>query len=176
MARCSPTLGIASRGWTRTRRIDTALPPRSKLIELRRGPRVLDILLDYSIFPDYSPPTASRGPPHTHTSPHLAGRRLDPGFDSADLPSTSPPLSNTQTVLTPSTPLRRLDPGFDSAASAGFRNLAVNLRVATGETAALGLETHVCEVQLILLRFAAIQASAPHCAPLRARGGCGRLP
>jgi hypothetical protein len=49
--------------------------------------------------------------------------------------------------------------------------VAVNLRVATGETAALGLEAHVCEVQLILLRFAAIQASAPHRARLRARGG-----
>ena len=51
----------------------------------------------------------------------------------------------------------RYDLSFDAAASAGYRNLAVNLRVVTEETKALGLETHVCEVQLLLVHMAAIK-------------------
>jgi hypothetical protein len=51
----------------------------------------------------------------------------------------------------------RFDPNIDSAPSAGYRNLAVNLRLVTTETKSLGIETHVCEVQLILLRMAIIK-------------------
>jgi hypothetical protein len=53
----------------------------------------------------------------------------------------------------------RFDPGLNSAASAGYRNLAVNLRIVTAETRALGIEMHVCEVQLLLLPMAAIKVS-----------------
>ena len=53
----------------------------------------------------------------------------------------------------------RFDPDFDSAESAGYRNLAVNLRLDTAETRALGVEIHVCEVQLLLLHMAAIKVS-----------------
>ncbi len=51
----------------------------------------------------------------------------------------------------------RFDPELDSAESAGYRNLAVNLRLDTAETRALGVEIHVCEVQLLLLQMAAIK-------------------
>jgi hypothetical protein len=54
----------------------------------------------------------------------------------------------------------RFDPVFNSEQSAGYRNLAINLRVVTKETLALGIETHVCEVQLLLVQMAAIKVSA----------------
>ena len=48
----------------------------------------------------------------------------------------------------------RTDLAFDSARSAGYRDVAVNLRIVNRLTLMLGLETHVCEVQLILRHFA----------------------
>jgi hypothetical protein len=53
----------------------------------------------------------------------------------------------------------RFDPSFDAGKSAGYRNLALNLRVVTKETMALGTETHTCEVQLLLLQMATIKVS-----------------
>ncbi len=47
--------------------------------------------------------------------------------------------------------------GDVAEASAGFRNLAVNLRLSTEESRAAGAATHVCEVQLLLIRMAAIK-------------------
>ena len=47
----------------------------------------------------------------------------------------------------------RLDPAVDGRESAGFRNVSVNLRLVTPGTVALGLETHVCELQLSLRRI-----------------------
>ena len=51
----------------------------------------------------------------------------------------------------------RFDPALKSAESAGYRNIAVNLRVDTPETRALGIESHVCEVQLLIICMAAIK-------------------
>ena len=51
----------------------------------------------------------------------------------------------------------RLHPSFDSMISAGYRNVALNIRIVTEETKFLGLETHVCEVQLLLLKMAEIK-------------------
>jgi hypothetical protein len=45
----------------------------------------------------------------------------------------------------------RLDPTYDARRSAGYRDVALNLQVATDEALDMGLETHVCEVQLMLL-------------------------
>jgi hypothetical protein len=53
----------------------------------------------------------------------------------------------------------RFDPGLSSSSSAGYRNLALNLRIVTAETQALGIEMHICEVQLLLLSMAAIKVS-----------------
>jgi hypothetical protein len=49
----------------------------------------------------------------------------------------------------------RADRAADS--TAGYRDVAVNLRVATAETRRLGVETHVAEVQLVLRSFAEIK-------------------
>jgi hypothetical protein len=55
----------------------------------------------------------------------------------------------------------KLDPGFDSRASAGYRDLSLNLRVVTAATERLGVDTHVCEVQLILREIAELKVGAP---------------
>jgi hypothetical protein len=58
----------------------------------------------------------------------------------------------------------RYDPESDASSSAGYRNLAVNLRLDNSETRALGIETHVCEVQLLHLQMAAIKVTSfPQC-------------
>jgi hypothetical protein len=51
----------------------------------------------------------------------------------------------------------RFEPNLDSDASAGYRNLAVNLRIVTNDARLLGVEMHICEVQLLLLHMAAIK-------------------
>ena len=61
----------------------------------------------------------------------------------------------------------RFDPTFDSEQSAGYRNLAINLRVVTKETLMLGIETHVCEVQLILLPIYQLKVKAPPPSPMQ---------
>jgi hypothetical protein len=53
----------------------------------------------------------------------------------------------------------RFDLELRSVESAGYRNLAVNMRLDTAETRAVAVETHVCEVQLLLLRIAAIKVT-----------------
>ena len=45
----------------------------------------------------------------------------------------------------------RLDPAYNARLSAGYRDVAINLTLASDQTLAMGLEAHVCEVQLILL-------------------------
>ena len=54
----------------------------------------------------------------------------------------------------------RMDPGYDGRASAGYRDVALNLRVGSEAAARLGVERHVCEVQLILRQFAELKARA----------------
>ena len=51
----------------------------------------------------------------------------------------------------------RLDPGYDSAASAGYRDVALNIRLVGPEACSLGVETHVCELQLILRPIAELK-------------------
>jgi hypothetical protein len=51
----------------------------------------------------------------------------------------------------------RLDLLYDAGQSAGYRNLALNLSLATEWSCSLGLEKHVCEVQLILQSFAELK-------------------
>ena len=45
----------------------------------------------------------------------------------------------------------RFDPSYNAAFSAGYRDLALNLTLESNETIAMGLEKHVCELQLMLL-------------------------
>jgi hypothetical protein len=58
----------------------------------------------------------------------------------------------------------RLDPGYKSAG--GYRDVCINLRIMTEETSEMGLDWHVCELQLILLPFAAIKVSPSTCVEL----------
>ena len=51
----------------------------------------------------------------------------------------------------------RLDPDLSSDTSSGYRNLAVNLRIITAQAQAMGVETHVCEVQLLLTKMAELK-------------------
>eukprot|EP00282_Hemiselmis_andersenii_P006361 CAMPEP_0114125082 /NCGR_PEP_ID=MMETSP0043_2-20121206/9114_1 /TAXON_ID=464988 /ORGANISM="Hemiselmis andersenii, Strain CCMP644" /LENGTH=242 /DNA_ID=CAMNT_0001217991 /DNA_START=68 /DNA_END=793 /DNA_ORIENTATION=- len=44
----------------------------------------------------------------------------------------------------------RLDKSYDSSLSAGYRDVALNVRIVSEEAIELALDTHVCEVQLIL--------------------------
>jgi hypothetical protein len=54
----------------------------------------------------------------------------------------------------------RLDLLFDEETSAGYRDLALNLRISTEWTRSLGLEEHVCELQLILKAFAEVKVGS----------------
>ena len=51
----------------------------------------------------------------------------------------------------------RLDPAYRSVLSGGYRDVAVNLRIVSAHTVDLCLKLHVCEVQLVLRRFADVK-------------------
>ncbi len=51
----------------------------------------------------------------------------------------------------------RMRPGSSAEETAGYRDVGLNLRVVTAEAALLGVDGHVCEVQLLLLPFAKIK-------------------
>ena len=51
----------------------------------------------------------------------------------------------------------RLDLFYNEGQSGGYRNLALNLSLATEWSCSLGLEKHVCELQLILKSFAEVK-------------------
>ena len=53
----------------------------------------------------------------------------------------------------------RLDPLYDSALSAGYRDVGMNLRIVTPEAVMLGVNAHVCEVQLLLRQFAELKVA-----------------
>eukprot|EP00282_Hemiselmis_andersenii_P037851 CAMPEP_0169447236 /NCGR_PEP_ID=MMETSP1042-20121227/11412_1 /TAXON_ID=464988 /ORGANISM="Hemiselmis andersenii, Strain CCMP1180" /LENGTH=761 /DNA_ID=CAMNT_0009558779 /DNA_START=2562 /DNA_END=4848 /DNA_ORIENTATION=+ len=56
----------------------------------------------------------------------------------------------------------RYSPDYDAAKSAGYRDVAINFRIKSDATLALGAEVHICELQLILLSFAEIRSVAGH--------------
>ncbi len=51
----------------------------------------------------------------------------------------------------------KLDPAYNSAQSAGYRDVALNIRVVTPEAQALGVNAHVCELQLLLRQYAELK-------------------
>ena len=51
----------------------------------------------------------------------------------------------------------RLDLSYNSALSAGYRDVCMNLRFSSELAQSLGLERHVCEVQLVLLPYAKLK-------------------
>lgn len=56
----------------------------------------------------------------------------------------------------------RYDLEADSEATAGYRQVVLNLRIRTELAKSLALETHVCEVQLLLRQFAEIKDDEHH--------------
>ena len=52
---------------------------------------------------------------------------------------------------------------YDGEESAGYRDVALNVRLHTAAALDLGVEMHVCEVQLLLRPFAEIKARALCC-------------
>mmetsp|Transcript_28580 Transcript_28580/g.71958 ORF Transcript_28580/g.71958 Transcript_28580/m.71958 type:complete len:448 (-) Transcript_28580:264-1607(-) len=56
----------------------------------------------------------------------------------------------------------RLRESYDSSRTAGYRNVSVNLRLVSETTIACGVDTHVCELQLLLLPFAQLKGSQGH--------------
>jgi hypothetical protein len=53
----------------------------------------------------------------------------------------------------------RLDSNFDSAQSGGYRDVSLSLRIVTDETRSLGIDLHVCELQLLLRAFYTLKVS-----------------
>jgi hypothetical protein len=51
----------------------------------------------------------------------------------------------------------RMDPAYNAQPSAGYRDVALNLRIASPLTSSYAVNAHVCEVQLILLPFAEVK-------------------
>jgi hypothetical protein len=49
-----------------------------------------------------------------------------------------------------------------TAEATGYRDIAINLRVGTGQAVELGLDEHVAEVQLLLRDFADVKAEDGH--------------
>uniref|UniRef100_A0A7S0W940 RelA/SpoT domain-containing protein n=1 Tax=Hemiselmis tepida TaxID=464990 RepID=A0A7S0W940_9CRYP len=56
----------------------------------------------------------------------------------------------------------RLDPSYNSYASAGYRDVALNLRICNRRSSHMALDTHVCEVQLLLKQVAEIKNEDGH--------------
>ena len=56
----------------------------------------------------------------------------------------------------------RLSLKHDGNATAGYRDVMLNLRVVTKEVAMLGCDTHLCEVQLVLKSFGELKTAQGH--------------
>jgi hypothetical protein len=55
----------------------------------------------------------------------------------------------------------RLDPGYNAALSAGYRDVVLNLQISNERTLYLGVNEHVCEVQLVHRLFAELKVLVP---------------
>jgi hypothetical protein len=51
----------------------------------------------------------------------------------------------------------RLDLSYDPSISAGYRDVALNVQIANKDSIELGIETHICELQLLLRPFAELK-------------------
>jgi len=56
----------------------------------------------------------------------------------------------------------RLDPSYNSYASAGYRDLALNMRICNEHSSHIAVDAHVCEVQLLLKEVARIKNEDGH--------------
>jgi len=67
----------------------------------------------------------------------------------------------------------RMDPSYDASLTVGYRDVMVNLRIVSAESRYLGLDMHVCEVQLVLQRFAELRHDEGHDRYIRLRNARG---
>jgi hypothetical protein len=51
----------------------------------------------------------------------------------------------------------RFDIDYDGQQTAGYRNVSLNLQISTSETKELGVDLHVCELQLQHIQYANIK-------------------
>jgi len=56
----------------------------------------------------------------------------------------------------------RLSPSYNSDETAGYRDMCINLRVVNKQAETLGAEIHMCEVQLVLRKFAELKTNEGH--------------
>jgi hypothetical protein len=56
----------------------------------------------------------------------------------------------------------RLNPMYNGVETAGYRDVSLNIRINNGMTRDLGVETHVCEVKLLLKSFALLKSDNGH--------------
>eukprot|EP00293_Proteomonas_sulcata_P000567 CAMPEP_0184321404 /NCGR_PEP_ID=MMETSP1049-20130417/118917_1 /TAXON_ID=77928 /ORGANISM="Proteomonas sulcata, Strain CCMP704" /LENGTH=82 /DNA_ID=CAMNT_0026642209 /DNA_START=51 /DNA_END=299 /DNA_ORIENTATION=- len=56
----------------------------------------------------------------------------------------------------------RLDPSGATGGVGGYRDCAFNIRFVSEEVEALGLDMHICEVQLILKQFYELKSDEGH--------------
>ena len=64
----------------------------------------------------------------------------------------------------------RYDPDYDGGQSGGYRDVCLNLRFRTAAAARLGVDAHVCEVQLMLRAVAELKTAEGHALYVAARG------
>lgn len=67
----------------------------------------------------------------------------------------------------------RLHPEYDDERSAGYRDVQVNLRIDNESTRRLGIELHVCELQLVLRSFYELKSDEGHKRYVMFRNGLG---
>ena len=106
----------------------------------------------------------------TSRSPHLqdASRLVDLCWqsiifdDAADISTCLLNISADPDVLIVRIK-NRLDPAYNSAVSAGYRDVVLNLKICNERTMDLGVNEHVCEVQLVHRLFAELKVEVPFC-------------
>jgi len=67
----------------------------------------------------------------------------------------------------------RLSPDHSSDETAGYRDVCLNLRVVNEAALSLGVDTHMCEVQLVLVDFAKLRTAEGHKRYVQARNHVG---
>jgi hypothetical protein len=51
---------------------------------------------------------------------------------------------------------------YDSSQTAGYRDVALNIKMDDNTAVMLGCETHLCEVQLLLCKFGELKTAEGH--------------
>mmetsp|Transcript_17840 Transcript_17840/g.45051 ORF Transcript_17840/g.45051 Transcript_17840/m.45051 type:complete len:262 (+) Transcript_17840:504-1289(+) len=67
----------------------------------------------------------------------------------------------------------RMHPGFDSRATAGYRDVCINLRISSEWTRHVGVSMHVCEVQLLLVKISENKTAEGHSRYVQLRNSRG---